>query len=185
MSMGKLLIVVDMQNDFITGTLGTPEAQKIVPRVIKKIEEYNANSDSYVLYTQDTHFSNYLQTQEGRKLPVVHCIKPTKGWQIPDDIAEALSVKGIGIEKNSFGIAAEKDLPYNVYKILKDVDSVELIGLCTDICVVSNALILKVYHPEVTIKVNASCCAGTTHEKHKAAIEVMKSCQIEIINEEK
>lgn len=183
--MGKLLIVVDMQNDFIYGTLGTTEAQQIVPNVIEKIKEYNSYNDRYVVYTQDTHSSNYLNTQEGEKLPVVHCIKPTKGWQIPDDIAEVLSVKGICVEKKSFGISSERDISYNMYKILKDVDAVELIGLCTDICVVSNALILKAYHPEVPIIVDASCCAGTTPEKHKAAIEVMKSCQIEIINEEK
>lgn len=183
--MKKLLIVVDMQNDFITGALGTPEAQKIVPNVISKIEKCNEDNDSYVLYTQDTHFSDYLETQEGKNLPIVHTVKPTKGWQIPDNIAEVLSVKGIGVEKNSFGIASERDLPYDIYKVLRDVVSVELIGLCTDICVISNALILKAYHPEVPIIVDASCCAGTTPEKHKAAIEVMKSCQIEIINEEK
>lgn len=183
--MSKLLIVVDMQNDFIYGTLGTPEAQQIVPNVISEIEEYNKDDDSYVLYTQDTHFSDYLQTQEGKKLPVVHCVKPTKGWQIPDDIAEALSVKGIGVEKTSFGIVAERDLPHDIYRIIRDVKSIKIIGVCTDICVVSIALILKAYHPEIPIIVDAACCAGTTPEKHKAALQVMKSCQVEIINEEK
>ena len=183
--MKKLLIVVDMQNDFITGALGTPEAQKIVPNVISEIKKCNADDESDVLYTQDTHFSNYLQTQEGKNLPIVHTVKPTKGWQIPDDIAEALSVKGIGIEKTSFGIVAERDLPHYIYKIIRDVKEIKIIGIYLDICVISIALTLKAYHPEILIIVDASCCAGTTSEKHKAAIEVMKSCQIEIINEEK
>lgn len=175
----KILIVVDMQNDFITGSLGTKEAQAIVPNVIKKIEEYNQNLNGYIFYTQDTHNSDYLNTQEGKKLPVPHCIKPTEGWCIHPKIAQELSVKGKGFEKKTFGTTEllKYILPYNGEKI----GCIELIGVCTDICVVSNALLLKAKFPEIPIKVDPSCCAGSTPEMHEMALRVMQSCQIEII----
>lgn len=171
--MKKVLIVIDMQNDFIDGSLGTPEAQAIVPKVKDKIHQYQMNKDM-IVFTLDTHYDNYLDTPEGKKLPIKHCIKNTNGWKIsPDiDISDCLH-----FEKDTFGYL-------NWY--LTEVslaDEIELVGLCTDICVISNALILKNYFPDIKIIVDADCCAGTTPEKHKAALETMKSCQVEVIHE--
>lgn len=181
----KLLIVVDMQNDFISGSLGTPEAQAIVPNVKKKIEEYRKNGDM-VVFTRDTHSENYLETNEGKHLPVKHCIEGTDGWQIHNDLNLTIEedFEELIIDKTSFGYNAW-DYELEAYGVELDDDdlSIELLGLCTDICVVSNALILKATYPEATITVDASCCAGVTPEKHLAALEVMKSCQIEVINE--
>ena len=174
--MGKTLIVVDMQNDFIDGSLGTKEAQAIIPKVKKKIEEYKANNNM-VLFTRDTHYDNYLNTIEGKHLPVEHCIYNTFGWQISNE----LDAEGnIFINKETFGYCTWGAWINEVYDAN---DGIELIGLCTDICVISNALILKAMYPEVEITVDASCCAGVTPEKHKAALEVMKSCQINVIGE--
>ena len=168
--MKKTLIVIDMQKDFIDGTLGTKEAQGIVQRVKAKIETYQANGDE-IIFTRDTHQSNYLQTNEGKHLPIEHCIEETKGWRIPTelDIPEA-----IHINKPTFGY-----LQWEKYQL----EEVEIVGLCTDICVVSNALILKAVYPEIKITVDASCCAGVTPESHVAALTTMKMCQIEVINE--
>lgn len=174
--MRKLLIVVDMQNDFIDAALGTKEAVAIVEAVKEKIRSYPVED---VIATMDTHGENYMQTQEGENLPVPHCIKGTEGWQIRPDIAELLEGAEI-IEKPTFGsIVLAKAL-----KALSERETIELelIGLCTDICVVSNALLLKAAMPEVKIIVDASCCAGVTPEKHLAALETMRSCQIQIIN---
>lgn len=175
----KILIVVDMQNDFITGSLGTKEAEAIVPNVIKKIEEYNQDPNGYVIYTQDTHNSDYPNTQEGKKLPIIHTIKPTEGWCIHPEIAQALSVKGKGIEKSTFGSMEllEYILAYNINL----VKHIKFIGVCTDICVISNVLPVKAKFPEIPIIVDSSCCAGSTPEKHEMALQVMQSCQIEII----
>ena len=170
--MKKLLIVIDMQNDFIDGALGTPEAEAIVEAVKEKIRSY---PPADILATMDTHGPDYLSTQEGRFLPVEHCLRDTDGWQIRPDIAELLTEAAI-FEKPTFGSTllaeAVRDMP--------DVEAVELIGLCTDICVVSNALLLKAYMPELPISVDAACCAGVTPEKHLAALETMRSCQIEV-----
>jgi nicotinamidase-related amidase len=166
----KTLIVVDMQNDFIDGALGTKEAVAIVPNVKKKIEEYKARGDE-IIFTRDTHFENYLETNEGKKLPVPHCVRNTHGWHI----ADGLAVEGCDcINKITFGWTEWKY--YNF-------DEVEIVGLCTDICVVSNALILKATFPEINITVDASCCAGVTPESHKAALLTMKMCQINVIGE--
>jgi nicotinamidase-related amidase len=174
----KTLIVVDMQNDFITGTLGTPEAQAIVPKVKKKIEEYVSRGDK-VLFTRDTHYSDYLTTPEGLKLPLEHCIVGTHGWNIHHDLTTNARPfdNAYCINKLAFG--------YDNWGLWEDElsDEVELVGLCSDICVISNALILKVTFPEIEITVDASCCAGTTPENHKAALQVMKSCQINVIGE--
>lgn len=168
----KTLIVVDMQNDFITGALGTPEAQAIVPKVKKKIEEYRERGHK-IVFTQDTHFDDYLDTMEGEKLPVAHCIKDTYGWQI----ADGLYVEGESVvEKYQFGYPAWDHL-------LIWHDEMELVGLCTDICVISNALIMKAMTRIREITVDASCCAGTTPENHRSALQVMKSCQINVIGE--
>ena len=166
--MKKTLIVVDMQNDFISMALGTPEAVAIVPAVKEKIQSYVNRGDA-VIFTRDTHERDYLQTAEGKKLPVEHCIRGTEGWQI----APGLYVPGSRIiDKPNFG------WPHWDEEQLEDV---ELIGLCTDICVVSNALIIKALHPEARVTVDARCCAGVTVESHKAALKTMQMCQIDVI----
>ena len=174
--MRRILIVIDMQNDFIDAALGTKEAVAIVEAVKDKIRSYPAAD---VIATMDTHGKNYMQTQEGKYLPVPHCIRETEGWQIRPDIADLLTEAKI-YEKPTFGstaLAADlRDLSE------KEEIEIELIGLCTDICVVSNALLLKAVMPEVKISVDASCCAGVTPEKHLAALETMRSCQIQVIN---
>ena len=174
--MKKVLIVVDMQKDFVDGSLGTAEAVPIVDRVVEKI----ASFDGDIIATYDTHFENYMETSEGKMLPVVHCVKGTEGWQLDKRVQVALNGRGYtAIEKLTFGSV---DLP-NKLREYYDVNdlSIELIGLCTDICVVSNALILKANFPEIDITVDAACCAGVTPDKHNAALEVMKSCQINVI----
>lgn len=173
--MRKILIVVDMQKDFIDGSLGTKEAVGIVPRVIAKIKSYRKND---VYATRDAHSSNYLQTQEGRNLPVVHCVKGTPGWEIQPDIAGLISPSHI-FDKPTFGSI---NLAHEMTKCRHGDDlEIELVGLCTDICVVSNALLLKAYLPEVRIIVDARCCAGVTPEKHEAALKTMESCQIDVL----
>ena len=170
--MKKLLIVIDMQNDFIDGSLGTPEAEAIVDAVKDKIRTYPAGD---ILATMDTHGPDYLSTQEGRNLPVEHCIKGTEGWRIRPDIAELLTEAAF-FEKPTFGSVRMAE----AVKEIEDLEEIELIGLCTDICVVSNALLLKANLPEVKICVDSRCCAGVTPEKHLAALETMRSCQIEV-----
>ena len=167
MIMKKTLIVVDMQNDFIDMALGTKEAVAIVPYVKAKIDEYVKGGND-IIYTRDTHAENYLETNEGKHLPVPHCIRNTKGWEI----YEGLYVEGSRIiDKPNFG--------WNGWD--KEVfEEVELVGLCTDICVVSNALIIKASHPEIKVSVDSKCCAGVTPESHEAALKTMAMCQIEI-----
>ena len=175
----KILIVVDMQNDFITGALGSAEAQAIVPNVAEKIKGW----DGLVLFTRDTHYEDYKGTLEGKKLPIPHCIKNTYGWNIINELKE-LSNTNNTIDKYTFGFKDWAWILDKVFKIYKeDKFEFELCGVCTDICVVSNALALRMFYPNTKITVDASCCAGVTPEKHKAALEVMKSCQIEVINE--
>ena len=169
----KILVVVDMQNDFIDGALGTPEAVQIVPYVKKRIQSF----DGKVLFTRDTHFADYLDTQEGRNLPVKHCIKDTSGWQIHPEL-EALRTTE-PIDKLTFGSA---DLP----KILaqeKDIEEITFVGLCTDICVISNVMITKAFFPEIPLIIDAKACAGVTPESHKNALSAMKMCQVTVINE--
>ena len=174
--MQKILIVVDMQNDFIDGSLGTKEAVEIVPSVKEKIE----NFDGRVIFTRDTHFDNYLETQEGTLLPVKHCIKDTDGWQIRPEL-DALRVSE-AVDKPTFGsIMLGKELVEENEK--EPIESVTIIGLCTDICVISNALLIKAFLPEVPIIVDAKCCAGVTPDSHKNALNAMKACQIKIENE--
>ncbi len=167
--MKKTLIVIDMQNDFVFGVLGTAEAQAIVPAVKAKIKEYLDRGDE-VIFTRDTHSDDYMTTNEGKHLPVPHCIKDTDGWGI---VPELDCADCPHIDKSNFG--------YPNWKNEFDFKSVELIGVCTDICVVSNALILKAQFPEIDITVDSSCCAGVTPDAHNAALATMKSCQI-IVN---
>lgn len=174
--MKNILIVVDMQNDFIDGALGTSEAVSIVPKVAQKIKEFPGK----VLFTRDTHEENYLDTQEGHKLPVKHCIKGSEGWQIRAEL-EVLC-KEEPIDKVTFG---SKELGAMLEESDKQekIESVTFIGLCTDICVISNAMIVKAFLPEAEVFVDASCCAGVTPESHKTALEAMKMCQITVVNE--
>lgn len=172
--MSKLLVVVDMQNDFVDGSLGTAEARSIVPEVIRKIKEETA-AGTTVVFTRDTHETNYLETQEGRKLPVVHCVKDTEGWNLIPQLLPLAEGRMV-IDKNTFGSTALAH-----YAGRNKFDEVELIGLCTDICVISNAMIIKASSPESVIRVCASCCAGVTPESHLNALEAMKMCQIEIV----
>lgn len=168
----RYLIVVDMQNDFVTGTLGTKEAQDIVPNVVNKVNECWYNNDE-IIFTMDTHGNDYLITLEGKKLPVKHCIKYTCGWGIIDELCGYLDHV---IQKSTFGYSWKDEICEESH-----IESIELCGLCTDVCVISNALILRAMFPNTKIIVNSSCCAGTTPEKHKYALEVMKSCGIDVI----
>ena len=167
----KYLIVVDMQVDFITGVLGSKNAEAIVPNVVEKVK----NFDGTIIFTRDTHFNNYMETQEGTKLPIAHCMKDTIGWQLCEEL---LPYAKTIIDKVTFGSI---ELP----QILKDygepIEEIELCGLCTDICVISNAMLLKTVFPEVPISVDSSCCAGVTEESHTTALNAMKAVQIAII----
>lgn len=176
--MKNFLIVVDMQKDFVDGSLGTKEAQGIVAGVVKKIEAFQGE----IFVTYDTHFADYLETAEGKKLPVEHCIKGTSGWELDSSVAKALSTKDYtAVEKLTFGSV---NLPKLIKERAGEEDfTVELVGLCTDICVVSNALILKTNFPQKKISVDASCCAGVTPDTHNHALSVMKMCQIDIMGE--
>ena len=166
--MKKTLIVIDMQNDCINMALGTAEAVAIVPKVKAKIEQYQKNGYE-IIYTRDTHNTDYLQTSEGKKLPVEHCIKGSEGWQI----ADGLYIEGCKIiDKPNFGWPHWDE---------ENLEAVELVGLCTDICVVSNALIIKAMHPDIPVCVDARCCAGVTVESHEAALKTMQMCQIDVI----
>ena len=170
----NILVVVDMQNDFIDGSLGTEEAQRIVPEVVKKIQTF----DGIVFATRDTHEENYLETAEGKKLPVRHCIRGTKGWQIRQEIADLLTEAPV--DKETFG---SRELVKKLEQIQEEtsIESITRIGLCTDICVISNAMLCKAFLPEVPVQVDASCCAGVTVESHMQALEAMKMCQIDIL----
>ena len=174
--MQDLLIVVDMQNDFIDGALGTDEAVKIVPDVIEKVKNFKGE----ILFTRDTHYENYLSTQEGTNLPIKHCIYNTQGWEICNGLKGY--VKNQPIDKLTFGSEKLGEI-LKAYDGKDRVKSVTVIGLCTDVCVISNALIAKAFLPEAEIIVDAKCCAGITPQGHKTALDAMKICQIKIENE--
>ena len=166
----KVLCIIDMQNDFIDGALGTKEAQAIVPNVKKKLAEARAKGDR-IIFTRDTHTADYLNTQEGRNLPVVHCVKGTPGWEISPELD---TTGELVIDKPTFGSVALAE----TIAAMQDADSVELVGLCTDICVISNAMLIKARMPEMPVSVDASCCAGVTPQSHENALNAMKMCQI-------
>ncbi len=172
--MRNILVVIDMQKDFIDGALGTKEAQEIVGRVVEKIHAYPAGN---IYATRDTHQENYLETAEGKHLPIRHCIEGTEGWELHPDVAKALG-EAVIVNKPSFGSVVLADL-LEEENAVEELE-IEMVGLCTDICVVSNALLLKAVMPETTISVDASCCAGVTPESHQAALLTMEMCQIEI-----
>ena len=167
----KYLIVVDMQNDFITGSLGSKLAEMIVPNVVEKVKNYEGT----VIFTRDTHFSDYMKTQEGKNLPVQHCIKDTTGWEICNELKPYANKV---IDKITFGSV---DLPDVIKAYGEQIEEIELCGLCTDICVISNAMILKATFPEVKIVVDSNCCAGVTEESHQTALNAMKAVQIDVI----
>lgn len=170
----KLLIVIDVQNDFITGPLGSKEAQHIIPLIKERIETYINNGDK-VVFTRDTHTANYLDSLEGHYLPVLHCIEDTEGWEVVPELAPYVVQ---AFNKSRFGLPRLKDLSIGNFD--NKYESIELVGVCTDICVISNALILKA-NTDIPVVVNSSCCAGTNPTKHWEAIDVMKSCQVEVI----
>ena len=170
--MKKLLVVIDMQVDFVSGALGTKEAEAIVPAVVEKITEF----DGDVVYTRDTHTEQYLTTAEGKKLPVVHCVKDTPGWQILPAVLKAGEGKTVAvIDKPTFGSVELGD-----FAAAGQYDAIELVGLCTDICVISNALCLKARLWETPISVCKNCCAGVSPASHKNALAAMTMCQIDI-----
>ena len=174
--MQDILIVVDMQNDFVDGSLGTPEAQRIVDHVVEKIMHFEGR----VLFTQDTHEGDYLETQEGVRLPVEHCIRGTKGWELVPAIEALLMPDSQVIEKPTFGSSELVGLLERLNEE-EPIRSITLAGLCTDICVISNALLIKAYFPEIPIAVDATCCAGVTVESHQRALDAMRVCQIDIV----
>ena len=173
--MRDILIVVDMQNDFIDGALGTPEAVAIVPKVKEKIE----NFDGLVLFTRDTHESYYLDTQEGKNLPVPHCIRGSEGWQIRKELDDLRTTEPI--DKETFGSSEFGGLLCDINED-EEIGSITLIGLCTDICVISNAIIAKAFLPEVPVYVDAACCAGVTLKTHENALKAMEMCQVKVLN---
>lgn len=172
----KILIVVDMQNDFVTGTLANPMAEEIIPTIAEEM-----NTSDYVIFTRDTHFPDYLNTSEGRKLPVEHCIYETEGWNVVKQLTDKASELGINpryVNKYTFGFTG-----WAFFDELYPKDAeIEIVGTCTEICVISNAIMLKSLYPEKEITVKSSACAGVTKEKHEAALDVMSSCQINIID---
>lgn len=172
--MKKLLIVIDMQEDFVRGSLANPAAEAIIPKIKEKIDKYLKNGDE-VIFTRDTHSVNYLDTPEGKKLPIEHCIKETKGWLVVDELCHPECQH---INKPTFGYK------YWETEFLKEYDSIELVGTCTSICVVSNAILIKTFYSNTPIIVDASCCACISEETHKAALTVMECCQIDVINKE-
>jgi nicotinamidase-related amidase len=171
--MSKMLIVVDMQNDFVTGSLANQTALEVIPFIKSEIE---SGKYSRVLFTQDTHYDNYLETQEGKNLPVKHCIFGTKGWDVVDELKEYVTNTN-SIKKFTFGFNGWNEEEFGI----ADVDEVVFVGICTDICVVSNVLVLKTMYPEMKVTVLAKGCAGLTPETHNAALETMKSCQVNVV----
>ncbi len=172
----KVLVVVDMQHDFVDGALGSEAAKAIVPEVSRKIESYRSQGD-YVICTRDTHQADYLSTQEGHNLPVPHCIEGSHGWEILEELHCEDFPK---VDKVTFG---SRELPLALKKVFpqENMESIELIGLCTDICVISNAMVLKAFFPEVPLIVDSRCCAGVTRQSHENALEAMKVCQIQVL----
>lgn len=177
----KVLVVIDMQNDFIDGALGTPEAQAIVANVAAKVKEYAHSDDGVLVYTRDTHYKDYMETLEGKNLLVPHCLIGTNGWKIREEVFQDGSYI---IDKTTFGRhnlgSAVRAAVIEKYS-KPNIESIEIVGLCTDICVISNAMILKAYYEDIPIIVDSSCCAGVTPERHAAALEAMKCCQIDVI----
>lgn len=183
----RILLMVDVQNDFITGSLGSPDAERILPFICKKVEGFISRYPKGFIYTMDTHDKNYHLTSEGKFLPTKHCIVDTDGWKLPDKLENIVlsDNEAVMLKKYTF---ASSDLPHIVNSVLiknnSVLESIEIIGLCTDVCVISNALLLKAFFPETDIIVDSSCCAGTSPESHERALKVMEMCNI-IVNVKK
>ena len=176
----KVLIVVDMQNDFVTDALGTAEAVAIVPAVVERVREAQKTGER-IFFTRDTHESVYLQTQEGQKLPVEHCLRGSKGWEIVPQLKALSEAPGVTVlDKPTFGSTVLGET-LRTLDAEEGIEAITLVGLCTDICVISNALLAKAFLPEVSIRVEAACCAGVTPASHENALEAMKVCQIEVV----
>ncbi len=175
--MQEILVVVDMQNDFVTGPLGTPEARTILPKVAEKVKNFPGR----VLFTRDTHEENYLESREGKALPVPHCIRGSRGWEICPEL-ETLR-KEEPVDKCTFGSTGLGEVLRAADQYGEKIGKITLVGVCTDICVISNALLLRAFLPEAEIAVDAACCAGVTPESHQTALRAMKACQITIENE--
>ncbi len=171
--MDKAIIVIDMQNDFVFGELSTDEGRNIIPRLVEKLEKVVSEKSADLIFTQDTHKDDYLSTQEGRNLPITHCIKNSEGWEIISDLKRFTTYAKAVIEKKTFGSTR---LP----SLIKPYKEVEFVGLCTDICIISNALLVKAFYPELIVSVDSKCCAGTTPEAHDIALTAMKNCQCKI-----
>lgn len=182
----EILIVVDMQKDFITGCLGNESTRAVVEPVCDLITSFkNSNSGAtQLIYTMDTHYNNYMDTMEGKKLPVLHCIEGTEGWNLDTSVKSAIGSDGIMVKKETFGAKALPEVINNILYVENKVDEplkITLCGVCTDICVISNAMLLKANYPNAEIVINSKCCAGVTEERHNIALEAMKSCHIDII----
>lgn len=179
----KILIVVDMQNDFIDGVLGNAETRCVLEPVCKKVSNFLKNTDGKIIYTMDTHHENYSETQEGKNLHVKHCIENTDGWKLAGKLDEILSgepERCIQVRKVTFGAETLPDAIKQIQQNDNDVDEIELCGVCTDICVISNAMLLKAFFPEIPVAVDSSCCAGVTPDSHNNALNAMKMCQIKV-----
>lgn len=180
--MSKLVVIVDCQNDFIDGALGTPEARAMIPRLVEKIKTENENTS--FIFTADTHGEDYMNTSEGKNLPVSHCIHSTPGWEIPTCLTECFENSPVVIKKPTFGSYKLMEFINDYLYTYPEITTIEFVGICTDICVVSNVLMAKAaFYDKYEIVVDAKCCAGSTPERHKAALDTMKSCQINVINE--
>ena len=171
--MDKAIIVIDMQNDFVYGELGTEQAIEMLPRLVAKLDKVVKEKSADLIFTQDTHKDDYLSTQEGRNLPIVHCIKNTEGWELIHDVKRFTPYAKAVIEKKTFGSTR---LP----SLIKPYKEVEFVGVCTDICIISNALLVKAFYPELVVSVDSKCCAGVTPESHATALAAMKACQCKI-----
>lgn len=178
--MERILIVIDMQNDFITGALGTEEARSVLPRVLAYVKRWTAERQGEIYFTRDTHHGNYLETQEGRELPVVHCLEGTEGWQLCPELTEYAEDCPV-FDKPTFG---SQDLAEYLQESGEEPEEIVLVGVCTDICVISNALLLKAFFPEARITVVADCCAGVTPESHERALAAMEACQVQVLRPE-
>ncbi|SFX53955.1 cysteine hydrolase family protein [Ruminococcus sp. XPD3002] len=169
----KVLIVIDMQNDFTVGVLGNPQTAAVTEKVVRAIEDFRSKEkDGQIIATLDTHYENYMETQEGKNLPVPHCIKGSEGWKLVPEVDKALGENCLRLEKKTFGAI---DLPE---KIADGAEEFIIMGVCTDICVISNAMILKAAFPEIPVRVISDCCAGVTPESHNNALNAMRSCQM-------
>lgn len=185
MDIKKILVVVDMQNDFVTGALRNEEAIKIVPDVVNKVKNATLSKDTFIVFTKDTHHSDYMDTQEGKNLPVPHCIEGTDGWEIIEELKPFVGLAWWPIRKGTFGSVDLGEALRDLIRTNNKIEKIEFIGLCTDICVLSNATLVKAFLPEIPIEVDATCCAGVTPESHDTALNAMKAIQIKVTGQGK